>query len=51
MREPLTKALSVLTIVLALVALGWVIAAGHSGAEAVWGKIIQNTTPGTFKVG
>jgi hypothetical protein len=25
--------------------------AGHSGATAVWGPIIQHTTPGTFPVG
>lgn len=50
-REPLTKVLAVVTIVLAVIALGWVVAAGHSGAQAVWLKVVQNTTPGTFKVG
>jgi hypothetical protein len=49
-RATLTKVAAVATVVLALVALGWVIAAGHSGATAVWGKTIQNTTPGTFPV-
>ncbi len=49
-RATLTKVAAVATVVFALVALGWVIAAGHSGATAVWGKTIQNTTPGTFPV-
>jgi len=50
-RQPLTKVAAVATVVLALVALGWVVAAGHSGATAVWGRVIQNTSPGTFPVG
>jgi hypothetical protein len=49
-RATLTKVAAVATVVFALVALGWVIAAGHSGATAVWGKTIENTTPGTFPV-
>ena len=49
-RATLTKVAAVASVVLALVALGWVIAAGHSGATAVWGKTIENTTPGTFPV-
>jgi uncharacterized membrane protein len=49
-RTTLTKVAAAATIVLALVCLGWVVAAGHSGATAVWGKTIENTTPGTFQV-
>ena len=53
-REPRTtpmKALAVLQIVLAAVAFTIVVLAGHSGATAVWGPIVQHTVPGTFPVG
>jgi len=45
------KALAVLQIVLAAVAFTIVVLAGHSGATAVWGPIVQHTVPGTFPVG
>jgi phosphatidylglycerophosphate synthase len=50
-RSTAIKALAVLQIVLAAVAFTFVVLAGHSGATAVWGPIIQHTTPGTFPVG
>jgi hypothetical protein len=45
------RALAVLQIVLAAVALIIVVLAGHSGATAVWGPIVKHTVPGTFPVG
>ncbi len=45
------KALAVVQVVLAAAAFTVVVLAGHSGAAAVWGPIIQHTQPGTFKVG
>jgi predicted membrane protein DUF2231 len=39
------------TVLAAVVALGLVIAAGHSGATAVWGPIVANTTVGSVPVG
>ena len=42
------KALAVLQVVLAAVAFTFVVLAGHSGATAVWGPIVEHTTPGTF---
>jgi hypothetical protein len=45
------KVLAVVNIVLAAAAFTTVVLAGHSGATAVWGPIVQNTTPGTFPVG
>jgi hypothetical protein len=50
-RTPLMKALAVLQVVLAAVAFTVVLLAGHSGATAVWGPIVQHTTPGTFPAG
>jgi hypothetical protein len=50
-RTPLMKALAVVQIALAVVALLFVLLAGHSGATAVWGPIVSNTKPGTFQVG
>jgi heme/copper-type cytochrome/quinol oxidase subunit 2 len=44
------KALAVLTALAAVVTLGWVVRAGHSGATAVWSPIVENTTPGQFPV-
>jgi hypothetical protein len=49
-RSGAMKALAVLQIVLAAVAFTIVVLAGHSGATAVWGPIVENTTPGTFQV-
>jgi uncharacterized membrane protein YidH (DUF202 family) len=43
--------LAVLTVVAAVLALFWVVRAGHSGATAVWGKTIEGTTPGSFPGG
>jgi len=45
------KVLAVVQVVLAALAFVVIVAAGHSGATAVWGPIIQNTTPGTHQVG
>lgn len=45
------KALAALQVVLAGVAFTLVVLAGHSGATAVWGPIVQHTVPGTFPVG
>jgi uncharacterized membrane protein len=51
-RRTRTRVLLAAAVVLtAVVALVWVVLAGHSGATAVWGKTIPNTTPGTFPVG
>ncbi len=50
-RPTYAKALAVLQVALAALALVVIFAAGHSGATAVWGPIIQNTTPGTHPVG
>lgn len=49
-RSTRTKLVAVATVVLAVVSLGWVVAAGHTGATAVWGPIVQHTQPGTFPV-
>ena len=35
----------------AAAALTTVVMAGHSGAAAVWGPVVDHTTPGTFPVG
>ena len=43
--------LVVAVVVTALLALVWVVLAGHSGATAVWGRTIPTTQPGTFPVG
>ncbi len=50
-RTPAVRLVAALTVAAALVALGWVVVAGHSGATAVWGRIVQSTTPGTFPTG
>lgn len=47
-RPTIAKVLAVVQIVLAVVAFTFVVLAGHSGAQAVWGPIVENTTPGTF---
>jgi uncharacterized membrane protein len=50
-RRTLTgKSVAVLTVVAALVSLGWTYRAGETGAQAVWGKIVVNTVPGTYPV-
>jgi hypothetical protein len=33
----------VLTAVVALVAIGWTVRAGHSGSESVWGEVVRQT--------
>lgn len=38
-------ALAVVVVIAALVAIVWTVRVGHSGAEAVWGPIVQSTTP------
>lgn len=50
-RTTAMKALAVVSIVCSVFALVTVVLAGHSGATAVWGPIVQHTTPGTFPVG
>jgi len=47
-RANVTKAIAVVTVVVAVIALGWVAVAGHSGATDVWTKVIQSTTPGAY---
>lgn len=47
-RPTYAKVLAVVQILLAAVAFTFVVLAGHSGAQAVWGPIVENTTPGTF---
>lgn len=47
-RPAYATALAVVQIVIAAIAFTFVVLAGHSGAQAVWGPIIENTTPGTF---
>ena len=50
-RTAVMTALAVAQVVLAVVAFTIVVLAGHSGATAVWGPIVQHTTPGTFPAG
>jgi uncharacterized membrane protein len=50
-RPALAKALAVAQILVAAAALVLAVLAGHSGAQAVWGRIIPNTTVGTFPSG
>jgi hypothetical protein len=50
-RTALMRVLAVVNVVLAAAAFVTVVLAGHSGATAVWGPIVQHTTPGTFPVG
>jgi hypothetical protein len=50
-RTTVMRVLAVVNVVLAAAAFTIVVLAGHSGATAVWGPIVQNTTPGTFPVG
>ena len=49
-RTALGKSVAVLTVAAALVTLGWTYKAGESGAQAIWGPIVVNTTPGTHQV-
>ena len=41
-----TQIIAVVVIVAALITTGWTIRTGHSGAEATWKAIIDNTQPG-----
>ena len=50
-RTTVMRGLAVVNVVLAAAAFTTVVLAGHSGATAVWGPIVQHTTPGTFPVG
>jgi hypothetical protein len=50
-RSTLTKVLAVAQVVAAAFAFTIVVLAGHSGATAVWGPIVEHTTPGTFQSG
>ena len=45
-RDLLTQIVGVVVIVAALILTGWTIRTGHSGAEATWKSIIENTQPG-----
>ena len=49
--RPLAKALAVVQILVAVVALVFAVLAGHSGAQAVWGRTIPNTQVGKFPTG
>ena len=42
----MVKVLAGVTILVALVNLGWVIRTGDTGARTIWGKTIESTTPG-----
>lgn len=45
-RDLLTQIVAVLVIAAALIVTGWTIRTGHSGAEATWKAIVDNTQPG-----
>ncbi len=45
-RDLLTQIVGVVVIVAALILTGWTIRTGHSGAEATWKAIVENTQPG-----
>jgi hypothetical protein len=45
------KVLAVVQVLVAVLAFTLVVLAGHSGAQAVWGPVIEHTTPGTFPHG
>jgi hypothetical protein len=45
-RDALTKVIAVVVIIAALAVTGWTVRVGHSGAEASWKTIIENTDPG-----
>ncbi|MFM1967068.1 MAG: hypothetical protein RL134_2793 [Actinomycetota bacterium] len=45
-RDLLTQIVGVVVIAAALVLTGWTIRTGHSGAEATWKSIVENTQPG-----
>lgn len=49
-RSPAAKVVAVLTVVAALVVLGWTYRTGETGAQAVWGNTIKNTVPGSQPV-
>lgn len=49
-RGTLGKVVAGLNIIAALLAMLWVFRTGHSGAEAVYGQIIQHTTPGSHPI-
>ena len=50
-RPTIAQALAVVQILIAVVALVFAVLAGHSGAQAVWGRTIQNTQVGKFPSG
>lgn len=43
--------MAVVAVLVSLVALGWVVRTGDTGARAVWTPIIDSTTPGSQPVG
>lgn len=45
-RDLFTQIVAVVVIVAALIVTGWTIRTGHSGAEASWKAIVDNTQPG-----
>ena len=45
-RDLLTQIVGIVLIVAALVLTGWTVRTGHSGAEATWKAIVENTQPG-----
>jgi hypothetical protein len=50
-RPTLAKVLVVVQVLVAALALLFAILAGHSGAQAVWGRTIDKTTVGTYPSG
>lgn len=45
------KVLAAVVVAAAVFATFWVVRVGHTGAEAVWSPIVENTTPGSVPVG
>ena len=41
------QVLGIVVIAAALITAGWTVRTGHTGAEAVWQAIVDNTTPGS----
>ncbi len=46
-REPLPAVVAIVTAVAAAAVLYWVIRVGHSGTDAVWGDLVDNTSSST----
>ncbi len=49
-RRPIwLRVLAVAVVVAAVLAVWWTVLVGHSGAEATWKAVIENTTPGSIE--